>query len=90
MGHQRKLVRGQRRAGQGELLLWAVSFACQIGHFLSELVSFLTLGHAAAIFPGSGFYLWKASWPLIFPWLTASFSVCFNVRGAVNNCLVTV
>lgn len=38
MGHKRKLVRGQRRVGQGGLLLWAVSFDCHV-----ETLSFQNL-----------------------------------------------
>lgn len=51
-----KPVRSQRRVRQG-LLLWTAGFDRHADRFLLELASSLTLGHAPAIFLGSGLYL---------------------------------
>lgn len=44
MGHKCKLVRNQKRAGQGGLLLWAVNFDQHIGHFIFKTFSFSNSG----------------------------------------------
>lgn len=85
----KKLVGGQRRAGQGGPRRQTVRPNGHIGHFLFTAVSFLTLGHTPAIFSGNRFYLWKANWSLIFPLVYClPFLSAFNVHGAVSNCLV--